>query len=138
MELGEEIDVCSSPQVRHGCLEALMQIHLSGWCHGDARAANVVKVNRGYKFIDFLLAYSFSGNDGSHAAAHDLSQFIKSLYARVQKVSSPDVKLPTGIAQLIDEYATCFVGSIDRDKAEMITSRIIAECEERLCKADKN
>jgi hypothetical protein len=135
MELGEDIDV-SSPKVRRACLEALMQIHLSGWCHGDARAANVVKMNRGYKFIDFLLAYSFSGRDGSHSAARDVSQFIKSLYARVQGVSSPDVKLPTSLAKLIEEYAKCFVGLIDRGNAEMIMSHIIAECEERLSKAD--
>jgi len=136
MELGEDIDV-SSPKVRRACLEALMQIHLCGWCHGDARAANVVKMKQGYKFIDFLLAYSFSGRDGSHLAARDVSQFIKSLYARVQRVSSPDVKLPTGISKLIEDYAKCFVALIDRGNAEMIMSDIIKECEEKLCKADK-
>lgn len=44
MELGEVVDF-SSPKVQGECLEALMHIHVSGWCHGDARAANVVKVN---------------------------------------------------------------------------------------------
>ena len=136
MELGEDVEFFS-PKVRCACLEALMQIHLSGWCHGDARAANVVKMKRGYKFIDFLLAYSFSGRDGSHSAARDVSQFIKSLYARVQRVSSPDVKLPTGIAKLIEEYAKCFGASIDSGNAERIMSSIIKECEEKLCKADK-
>ncbi len=136
MELGEDIDFFS-PKVRRACLEALMQMHVCGWCHGDARASNVVKVNRGYKFIDFLHAYSFSGCDGSHLAARDVSQFIKSLYARVQRVCSPDVKLPTVIANLIGEYAECFGASIDRGNAERIMSNIIKECEEKLCKADK-
>ena len=104
-----------------------MQIHVSGWSHGDARAANVVKVKQDYKFVDFLFAYSFSGQNGRDCVARDVMQFIKSVLGRVQKVSSPDAKLPSRVARLIDDYSACFANQIDKKGAEKCMKKIIEE-----------
>jgi hypothetical protein len=126
MELGEEVDF-GSLKVRGACLEALMQIHVSGWCHGDARAANVVKVKLDYKFVDFLLANHFIGQNGRKCVARDVTEFTKSLSGRVQKVSSSEAKLPRRLPQLIDEYAACFENAvIDKEGAKKCMKEIIA------------
>ena len=128
------MDDLRSPRVRRACLDALLQLHLCGWCHGDARVANVVEVERSYKWVDFMLGHSFAGRDGSSVVAHDVNMLVASVCARALGVSSADVKLLPRVVQLTHEYSDCFGARIDQGKAASLMDSIFQACEAELLK----
>jgi hypothetical protein len=121
MTLGEPVDV-TSLRARSGIFEALRCLHAAGWCHGDARAANVVKVGRNYQWIDFMTA---SHDPRKEQVERDVQMLIKSIYARVQKISSPDVKLPLVVIKAVEVYAHHFEGA----DGQRYMSDIVSQCE---------
>lgn len=107
MECGEAVDF-SLPSAREDSLRAVLQIHLSGWCHGDARSANVVAVHNKYKFIDFLEAFRFDGELGPSFVMRDVTLLVQSVCARIQKGVSSNVNLSSHLVDFIREYGKCF------------------------------
>jgi len=122
MALGKQVDVTASARAREGIFEALWRLHAAGWCHGDARAANVVKVGRNYQWIDFMTAVHDARKDNLE---QDVRTLIKSIYARVQKISSPEMKLPMLVIKAVEAYSDHF-GDAD---GERYIREIVRLCE---------
>ena len=129
MELGEPVDIIKLASVRQACMAALLQLHLSGRCHGDARVSNVVRVGPIYKWIDFMQGYSFAGHDGSSVVARDTTMLVKSVYARVKGVTSDAFQVPVAVSTSIDTYAGCFGAVIDKEKAATLANDLVQACE---------
>jgi hypothetical protein len=134
MELGEPVADVSSWRVREACLMALLQLHLSGECHGDARVSNVVTVGGIYKWVDFMEARSFAGRDGSYFVGRDACMLVLSVYARVKNVLSALLPMPPVVADLISLYADCFVASIEQVAAVSLMQRLFQACESEFMK----
>jgi tRNA A-37 threonylcarbamoyl transferase component Bud32 len=129
MALGEHVNVTSSKSkgVRKDVFKALQQLHNSGWCHGDARVANVVKVGSNYQWIDFMTAVRDTRKE---QVEQDVLKLIRSIYARVQDISSPDVKLPTPVIKAVEAYSNQFQGA----DGDGLMSGVVDLCEEYLQK----
>jgi hypothetical protein len=129
MELGELVQDFSSPKVRREIFQRLCNLHCHGWCHGDPRTANIVKVGRAFKWVDFRDACQFGERDGKFMAEKDMQQLIRSIYARVQGVHSPDVKLPKPVMDHLTAYSSCFSVNGDRTRANDCLNSLFEECE---------
>jgi hypothetical protein len=130
MELGEPVSNVSDVRVRVACMMALLQLYLSGRCHGDARVSNLVTVGRSYKWIDFMLGFSFTGR----AVCRDAQMLVRSVYGRDRRDGSLEEQLPHSVLDLIIGYGYCFDTAIDLGEATSLMESLIKACESELIK----
>jgi hypothetical protein len=126
MELGEPVGNVSDVRVRVACMMALLQLHLSGRCHGDARVSNLVTVGQSYKWIDFMLG---AGRDGSGEVRRDAQMLVRSLYGRDRIDGSLEEQLGLAVLDLIIGYGYCFDTAIDLGEATSLMESLIKACE---------
>jgi hypothetical protein len=128
MELGEPVEA-NSPKDRKGILEALLELHMSSWIHGDARVSNIVKIGQrgGHRWIDFRDAFQFSVN-GYQAVERDTQKCVESVYKRV----SPGFKILEGVNAAITKYARNFEANKQGEQARTDFRALIELCENQL------
>lgn len=87
-------------------LFALAKLHLSGWIHGDARAANLILFGGVLKWIDMTSAYQFRDAVNMESALNmEMLKFVKSCYARKEGIGSPDAKPTSSVISAVKCYA---------------------------------
>ncbi len=87
-------------------LSALAKLHSSGWIHGDARVANVVLFGDVLKWIDMTSAYQFRDASSMESVLFsEMLKFVKSCYARMEGIRSPDAKPTSSVISAVKGYA---------------------------------